>query len=123
MFFQLFKEFEDSFGQMKTILSNQITYITKPIPAIRYHQHIQQQLQKMNHFHLENGKYYIQLGRNGSAKLEIFERFLLIEAHGSYEAETTFFEILRKNERSLLALDLMNNHYGWLRPIKERKFV
>lgn len=123
MFFKLFKEFEQSFGELKTILAKQIAFITRPIPSIRLHQYIQQQMQRYKGFQIEQGVYSIEYGRNSSAKLYVYDRYILIESYGSYEAETCFFEILRKNEASFLAIDLENNHYGWLKPIKERKFV
>lgn len=123
MFFQLFKEFEQAEGELKTILGKQIYYITRPIPTIRLHHYIQQQLPKYRDSSYENGFYLIDYGHNSSARLQVFEHYLLIEAEGSYEAETCFFEILRKNERSFLAVDLENHRYGWLKPIKERKYV
>ncbi|MEQ2526585.1 sporulation inhibitor of replication protein SirA [Robertmurraya yapensis] len=123
MFFRLFKEYEEAHGELQSIIRKQIQYITKSIPSIRFHQSIQQQLQNHNGFSMEQGLYILDQGRGSSARLEIFDRYFLLESQGNYEAETSFFEVLRKNERSILAIDLKNNHYGWLKPIKERKFV
>lgn len=123
MFFQLFKEYEDAAGDLQSILAKQIMFITKPIPSIRLHQYIQQQLQNTKGFKLSQGTYIIEYGKNSSARLEIFDRWVVVEAQGSYEAETCFFEVLRKNEGAFLAVDVHNNRYGWLKPIKERKFV
>lgn len=123
MFFQLFKEYEVALGELYTIITKQIVYITKPIPSIRLHQYIQQQMQNTAGYSFENGVYRIDYGKSSRAKLEVFDRFLMIEAEGSYEAETCFFEVLRKNEGAFLAVDLRNDRYGWLKPIKERKFV
>ncbi|GIN61664.1 sporulation inhibitor of replication protein SirA [Robertmurraya siralis] len=123
MFFQLFKEYESAYGELYSIITKQIIYITKPIPSIRLHQYIQQQLQNTAGYSFENGIYQISYGKSSFAKLEIFDRYLTIDAKGSYEAETCFFEVLRKNEGAFLAIDLLNDRYGWLKPIKERKFV
>lgn len=123
IFFRLFQEYEQSEGKLQAILTKQIVYITKSIPSIRLHQYLKQQLQGTKGFLYENGTYKMEYGRNSSAKLEIHERFLLLNAYGNYEAETRFFEVLRKNEGSYLAIDLRNHRYGWLKPIKERKFV
>lgn len=123
MFFQLFEEHHYSFGSMKDILSKQIHFITKPIPTLRLHQHLNQQLQRMKDFRVEKGTYYIDNGKISSAKLDVFDKYIRLEASGSYDAETIFFEILRKNESSYLAIDLSHHRYGWLKPIKERKFV
>lgn len=123
MFFQLFQEYEQSQGEMQAILSKQICYITNPTPSIRLHQYLQQQLQKTKGFRMEQGTYIIEYGRNSSARLRVYERYLSLDAQGSYEAETCFFELLRKYEGTYLAIDIENERYGWLKPIKERKFV
>jgi hypothetical protein len=62
-------------------------------------------------------------GKLITAKLEIFQEMITVEASGSYEAETAFFEVLRKCEASFLAIDLEHQRCGWLKPIKERKYV
>jgi hypothetical protein len=123
MFFQLFQEFEYSVGEIKSILSKQIHYITRPIPNLRLNQFIHQQLQTKKDFRSENSAYYIEQGIRSTAKLELFDRHLILQATGSYDAETVFFEVLRKSEEAFLAIDLYNERFGWLKPIKERKFV
>lgn len=123
MFLRLFKEYEESKGDMQTILLKQIYYITNSIPSIRLHQYLQQQLQKMKGFYMDQGVYVIEYGRNSLARLRVYERYLSLEAQGSYEAETCFFELLRKNEGTYLAIDINDDRCGWLKPIKERKFV
>lgn len=124
MFFQLFKEYETSDGELREILARQIHFITKPIPTLRLHQIIHQQLNKLDGYHNKQGTYYVE--KNGIvsvAKLNINDRMLTVESYGGYDAETIFFEVLRKCEHSFLAIDLLRHHYGWLKPIKERKFV
>lgn len=125
MFFNLFKEYSESFGEKKKILSKQIDYITKPIPCLKLHQYIRKYLHKNKDFHAENGVYFIRNKKIGTASLELFHKNIIIKASGTFDAETLFFEALRKHESSFsyLAIDLENRRYGWLRPIKERKFV
>ena len=124
MFYQLFKEFEQSKGQLKAIIDKQINYITKPIPALKLHQLLHQKLMKNKDFHIEAGSYFIEKSnKQSAAKLEIFDRYLVLESGGSYDAETIFFEVIRKCENAFLAVDLDKKLYGWLKPIKERKFV
>jgi hypothetical protein len=75
-------------------------------------------------FKFEHGTYTIELsGKLSTAKLQVQENRVLVEAVGNYEAETVFFEVLRKCESSFLAVDLEHQRFGWLKPIKERKFV
>ena len=123
MFFQLFQDYELSSGELKTIISKQIQFITKPIPSLKLHQYINQEFDRKKDFHAKKGAYYIKIGKRSSARLELFDQCLVLEASGNYDAETAFFEILRKNEASFLAIDMKHHRYGWLKPIKERKFV
>ncbi|WP_442599636.1 sporulation inhibitor of replication protein SirA [Neobacillus sp. D3-1R] len=124
MFFELFLESKSSFGELKTIVDKQIQYISKSIPSLRIHQMIHQQLSKMKGFTMENGLYKVEVqGKNSKAILMIKDGYVLVQAEGSYEAEAIFFEVLRKCEQSFLAIDIEHQRYGWLKPIKERKFV
>ncbi|QIZ07597.1 sporulation inhibitor of replication protein SirA [Priestia megaterium] len=124
LFFQLFHEHRKANGELKFITQKQISYITKKVEVLKIHQLIQKQLGKIKGFKAEHGAYSIELsGKLSTAKLEVFQDLITIEAQGSYEAETAFFEVLRKCETSFLALDLEHQRYGWLKPIKERKFI
>lgn len=124
MFYQLFRENEYSNGELKTIIEKQINYITKPLPVLRIHQLIQKKLGREKGFKADNGIYSIEINGNLSlATMELREDSIIVEGVGSYEAETVFFEVLRKCEASFLAVDLEKNRFGWLKPIKERKFV
>ncbi|NHC41692.1 sporulation inhibitor of replication protein SirA [Bacillus sp. MM2020_1] len=124
LFFQLFKEHQLANGELKFITQKQISYITKKVEVLKIHQLIQKQLGKIKGFKAEYGAYSIELsGKLSTAKLEVFQDLITIDAQGSYEAETAFFEVLRKCESSFLALDLEHQRYGWLKPIKERKFI
>ncbi|MBT2735652.1 sporulation inhibitor of replication protein SirA [Neobacillus sp. C211] len=124
LFFRLFQEHRKANGELKFITQKQISYITKKVEVLKIHQLIQKQLGKIKGFKAEHGAYSIELsGKLSTAKLEVFQDLITIEAQGSYEAETAFFEVLRKCETSFLALDLEHQRYGWLKPIKERKFI
>jgi hypothetical protein len=123
MFFQLFQEHEEAVGDFKSILEEQIHFITKPIQVLKIHQIFGQYQQRVRTLYAKSGTYYIEIGSRSYAKLEIHERFINIKSNGDYEAETVFFEILRKVESSFLAIDFENSLCSWLKPIKERKFV
>ncbi|WP_394231863.1 sporulation inhibitor of replication protein SirA [Niallia oryzisoli] len=123
MVYQLFKDYKEAVGEYKKILEKQIDFILKPIQEIKIHQFISQYLQKNKDFYTNNGLYYLEIGKRSTAKLEIHERCLMLKANGNYEAETIFFEVLRKTESSFIAIDLEHQRCGWLKPIKERKFV
>ena len=124
MFYQLFLEYSQANDDLKSIIGKQVKFVTKSIPALRIHQLLHQQLSKVKGFHVENGTYiYENKSNNSSATLKVHERWLELQSHGQVDAETVFFEILRKCESSFLAIDLESNKYGWLKPIKERKYV
>ncbi|WHY79477.1 sporulation inhibitor of replication protein SirA [Neobacillus sp. WH10] len=124
LFFQLFQEHQTADGELKFITQKQISYITKRVEVLKIHQLIQKQLGKIKGFKADHGAYTIFLsGKLSTARLEVFHDLITVEAEGSYEAETAFFEVLRKCESSFLALDLDHECYGWLKPIKERKFI
>ena len=124
MFYQLFLEYSQANDDLKSIIAKQVKFVTKSIPVLRIHQLLHQQLSKAKGFHVENGIYiYENNTNNSSATLRVHERWLELDSHGQVDAETVFFEILRKCESSFLAIDLESNKYGWLKPIKERKYV
>ncbi len=124
LFFQLFQENQQSDGELKFITAKQISYITKRIEVLKIHQLIQKQLGKNKGFKADHGAYTIELsGKLSTARVEVFQDLITVEAVGSYEAETAFFEVLRKVESSFLAIDLEHERYGWLKPIKERKYI
>lgn len=124
MFYQLFLEYSKANGDLKSIISKQVEFVTKPIPVLRIHQLLHQQLSKTKGFKIEDGKYvYENKNTSTTAILRVNERWLEIDSQGQVDAETIFFEILRKCESSFLAIDLQSSKYGWLKPIKERKYV
>ena len=123
MFFQLFQEYKEAVGQNKSILNEQIHFITRPIQTLKIQQVIVQNLQRNKTLHDHHGTYYIEIGSRSFAKLEMHERYIDIKSSGDYEAETIFFEVLRKIESSFLAIDFENYRCRWLKPIKETKYV
>ena len=124
MFYQLFLEYSQANGHLKSIISKQVDFVTRPIPVLRIHQLLHQQLSKVNGFKVEDGKYIFEIKNSAtSATLKVHDRWLELDSHGQVDAETVFFEILRKCETSFLAIDLASNKYGWLKPIKERKYI
>ncbi|MBM7692136.1 hypothetical protein JOC77_001563 [Peribacillus deserti] len=121
--YNLFLDYSKSSGNLQEIIRKQIQYITKPLPLLRLQKTLEQHLKNNRDFSENNGVYCIKKNDGlSSAILSVKENQLVIEAKGSLEAETEFFECLRKTESSFLALDLANRKFGWLKPIKERKF-
>ncbi|MBS4199063.1 sporulation inhibitor of replication protein SirA [Bacillus sp. FJAT-49732] len=110
-------------GEMKDIVQQQIKYITKPLPYLDLHKHLAHSVQNKE-FYIK-GKVYCaeNTGIHEGAELSIGERCLQLKAWGSYAFESIFFEVLRQFNGKFLAMDIENDQYGWVKPIKERKFV
>ncbi|MGD6816054.1 sporulation inhibitor of replication protein SirA [Metabacillus sp. 84] len=107
-----------------SLLKQQVEYISKPIPSKSIHQLLNGFLMMRKGYRQLGDLHRIVLnGDPGQATLLIKERYLEIDAQGSFEAETIFFEILRKMNPCFLAMDFQSRRYGWLNPISERKFV
>lgn len=124
LFFNLFSEYIQTTGSLKYILQRQIDYVTKAIPKQQLQTMIEQQMRKKKNFRFQNGEYYIDYKNEGSrAILMIHDDVVEVKADGSYIAETNFFECIRKCGDSFLAIDFNHERFGWLKPIKERKFV
>jgi Sporulation inhibitor of replication protein SirA len=123
LFFNLFLEYIQSTGSLRSILQKQIEYVTKIIPKQQVEIMIKQQMQKKKNFRVCNEEYYIDNNGASQATLSIHDDVLVVRAEGNYVAETAFFECIRKCGTSFLAIDFDHERFGWLKPIKERKFV
>ncbi|MGX1264516.1 hypothetical protein RKD55_002320 [Rossellomorea marisflavi] len=122
MFHQLFNEMESSTGELLTIITNQVEYITRPIPYLPTRRFIQNELLSVKGSGWDEDRAMIQQESSG-VSLELKERALTIHAWGLDESEYIFFEILRRHMGYLLAVDIQNERFGWLKPIKQRKFI
>lgn len=123
MFFQLFTEYANATGEHAEILNKQVEYITRNIPMIKVQQILKRKLAKRCDFHLQRDSYTIEMVDIVSrAQMCVSDRYLHLQSAGTFDAETIFFEVLRQWEANFIALDLKNERYGWLKPIKDRKF-
>jgi hypothetical protein len=104
------------------ILRKQIDYITKPIAASVLENGICNALRYRNDYDPSEGYHLLKMC-NSRAALTLTEGCMLMESSGNFEAETTFFEILRRLQRCLLAMDFHEQRYGWLNPIKQTNLV
>jgi hypothetical protein len=124
MFYDLFLQYFFVRGNLKDIIRKQIIYITKPFPILNIHHLLNQSLSKKNELILDGGKYRFK-GNNqdNGVELSVEEQTLCLNAWGNYDSESIFLEILRKYDGRLLAIDFENERFGWVKPIKERKYV
>ncbi|MFC7784249.1 MULTISPECIES: sporulation inhibitor of replication protein SirA [unclassified Rossellomorea] len=122
MFYQLFSDWEASSGDLHDIISKQVEYITKPIPYLPTQRLLQHELMKVEGAAWVDSVATIERGASG-ATLVLNEKWMTLNTWGQDESEYIFFEILRKNMGQLLAIDIQNERFGWLKPIKQRKFI
>lgn len=126
MLFDLFSRFSSSRSLAeKKMLYKQIQFVTKPLKMLKLHHRVEQTLLSYPYYRKDGDIHILQEpNRPELGALTIHRQYAKIESNGSFEAETTFFEILRKNELTFLAMNYEENRYGWLNPIKqERKYV
>jgi hypothetical protein len=122
--YNLFQEFERTSLEKKLLLKQQIDFITRSIPTLRIHQLIEKSLRNCHSYCHYRDSHSLQFVKpDSTAKIVLYDHFIKLEATGNYEAETIFFEILRKYDSCYLAMDFDLERYGWLNPIKQRKFI
>ncbi|RWR11661.1 sporulation inhibitor of replication protein SirA [Siminovitchia fortis] len=122
-FFQLFAGSHSADGNLKEIIHKQIDYITEPLPYLDLHKLFSQFVQNQQIY--IKGKVYCmgQAKDKDGAELAIEEDWLQLNAWGGFESETIFFEVLRKFDGHFFAVDIENERYGWVKPVKERKYI
>ncbi|MDR0137471.1 sporulation inhibitor of replication protein SirA [Metabacillus idriensis] len=105
-------------------LYKQIRYVTKSISAESIDHMIESSLtNRYNYAHIEGHHRIDSESKRGNALLQVRDQYIEVTSIGSFDMEAIFFEILRKIDSCFLAMDFEAKRYGWLKPIKERKFV
>ncbi|WLR52545.1 sporulation inhibitor of replication protein SirA [Bacillus tianshenii] len=126
LLYRLFLEYEQTTMEQSNIIERQVQYITLPIPTAAIQFQLQKELKRYSGYTSDGQVHSLHIkSRTGisEAQLSVFPSFMTLSARGGYEAETIYFEILRKMYTSFLAMDFETNRYGWLNPIKQRNFV
>jgi hypothetical protein len=121
--YHLVSEYINSSIELKKIIEKQLQYITEPIPLFELHTFIRKSNPYQVYFHEETGEYLLELADGGNAQLKICPQELILNANGTLETETIFFEILRKFRSTFLAVDVKDERYGWLKPIAFQKYI
>ena len=122
-FYQLFSGSHHSDGELKDIINRQINYITEPLPYLDLHKLFSQSVHSQ-HIYIKGKVYCTGLAKESDgAELAIEEDWLQLNAWGGFESETIFFEILRRFKGHFFAVDIDNERYGWIKPVKERKYI
>lgn len=120
--YRLFVEYKTSGVHRDQYVKKQIEYITKKIPILQLRWMVENRFRKDPNWTTLSDNEYKYEKENSKARLELTEDFVFMEAEGTVEAETIFFEVLRKLNPCFLAMNYDDHVYGWLNPVKQRKF-
>jgi hypothetical protein len=123
--FQLFSEAGLSSDPELLIAQKQASFVKEEIDTIKINQLFTKALIHKHEEYsvLGNSHLLYRKKSESSAKCTVLGREIIIEATGSFETETTFFEVLRKHSSYYLAIDFQHERYGWLNPIKQKTYV
>ncbi|WP_162595864.1 sporulation inhibitor of replication protein SirA [Bacillus sp. CGMCC 1.16541] len=122
--YDLFLAYKTNHSDEHEYIEKQVKYITKSIPLQSIKSALEQTFSGKDHFHMNQNKCSLLLpDKKSRATLQAKEQAIVIKADGSVDADTAFFEVLRKYDKYFLAVDFDSKQYGWLRPIKKRNFV
>jgi hypothetical protein len=119
--YQLFLEYKTSGKDYDIYVKKQIEYITKKVPILQLQFMIENRLGRSHGFVSFSSGEYGYKTENGSVRLVLKHDYIYMEAEGNVEAETVFFEILRKLSPCFLAMNFEDHVHGWLNPVKQRK--
>lgn len=122
---QLFLEAEESVSpQHLETLQKQIDYITRSIPIVRIEQELDMTLGNRDDYNFSPQAHLLDMAdKPSNAKLSLTKHCVMITASGGYEAETTFFEVLRNTDPCFLAMEFRQHRCGWLNPIRHAHFI
>lgn len=125
LLYQLFNEKKTAVQkEVKDLLDKQIEFITEPIPVIDVNRYLVTELGGFRTYEYRNGGHCLTIIQSKSdGSLFVRQGKINIYSNGTYEAETIFFEVLRKLTPSFFAIDFQSERYGWLNPLKKQKLV
>ncbi|TYR81138.1 sporulation inhibitor of replication protein SirA [Priestia megaterium] len=124
LLYQLFVEYKMKRGLKNQYVKKQVDYVTRPLDISYIQSELLQSFSRYPHFFIHNDYFVLEYPHKKSrASMKISSQCITIEGDGNVDAETAFFEVLRKLDSYFLAINYGTEEYGWLRPIKTRKFV
>ncbi|PYZ93044.1 hypothetical protein CR194_07550 [Salipaludibacillus keqinensis] len=117
--FQLFYEHRHAHGNLKQITTGQVQYITKDFYQSNLDHFIYQYFFHQKDYSYSKHTHTLNMVKEQSfARLTLFPKKMILFASGGIDAETSFFEVLRRYQSFFLAMNYETNKYGWLKPIQ-----
>ncbi|WP_371017410.1 sporulation inhibitor of replication protein SirA [Pseudalkalibacillus sp. JSM 102089] len=125
LLYQLFLERKRAIqADQKELLEKQVAFITEPVEEEELNTCLVNELGGFRTYEFKNEGHRLCIKQSKSdASLFVRSEKINIYASGSNEAETVFFEVIRKLTPSFFAIDFQSGRYGWLNPIKQQKLV
>ncbi|MGB7998989.1 MAG: sporulation inhibitor of replication protein SirA [Anaerobacillus sp.] len=125
LLYQLFLERKRaSIPEVKSVLDKQVAFITESVPEEELNHYIVSELGGFRTYEYKNDGHRLTIKQSRSdASLFARREKVNLYSSGSNEAETVFFEVIRKLTPSFFAIDFQSGRYGWLNPIKQQKLV
>lgn len=125
LLFQLFLERKRAVQtEEKDLLGKQVAFITDPVAEEELNTYLANELGGFRTYEYKNAGHRLSIKQSKSdASLFVRSEKMNIYASGGTEAETVFFEVIRKLTPSFFAIDFQSGRYGWLNPIKQQKLV
>ncbi|UOE92751.1 sporulation inhibitor of replication protein SirA [Alkalihalobacillus sp. LMS39] len=122
--FHLFLEQKKATTEFKAIYEKQIEFITRPISTLQLQQLVGQAFKRNQNYEQFKNTHYLSISQPFSqAELTLNPTMITVTSDGGYEAETIFFEVLRKYNACFFAMDMNDFRFGWLNPIKQVKLI
>ncbi|QHA91867.1 sporulation inhibitor of replication protein SirA [Bacillus sp. N1-1] len=108
----------------KDLLDKQVAFIIEPIAEEELNSYLVNELGAFRTYEYKNEGHRLSINQSKSdASLFVRKEKVNVYATGGTEAETVFFEVIRKLTPSFFAIDFQSGRYGWLNPIKQQKLV
>ncbi|MBB5174437.1 sporulation inhibitor of replication protein SirA [Texcoconibacillus texcoconensis] len=117
----LFQEARQAQGTFKTIVDQQIQYISKSFDPNEIYHKLAISAKFSKGFPFQEGSYgrYIEVRKGKSeARLYIKNDYMLLQGKGNLSAEMLVFDWLREIDQTFLAIDYERERLGWLTIIR-----
>ncbi|WP_100373049.1 sporulation inhibitor of replication protein SirA [Bacillus sp. FJAT-45037] len=122
--FHLFLERTKATAEQRMIIDAQIEYISKPMPGLLLQQKMITSFSHLPIYRVHKHIHLLEIEHPEScAELLLQKQSITLTSTGEIEAETMFFEVLRKIDPYFFAVNTQSHRFGWLNPIKQVKYV
>ena len=109
--------------ELRKIVDKQVNYIIQEIPEVKIQQLMENAVATNTITKLSSTHFRIETNLSQYAEMEIKFPFIRIITDQCNHLEWAFFNLLRSFNGRLLAVNLEEEHVGWIKPLKIKAFV